>query len=351
MTIFRENLLPLYDTRVPSPSGRALIPWRRTNAIPQKQIEILPRLDGGGLALLLHACQRGGLFLQVTQAQFNPDFRLKIGVVAISTFALYAPVVAKLFRDWWHDPNFSYGFLIPPLAVYLAWEIRGRLAETPVRPSNWGLVFALGSAGLLFLGSLGAELFLTRVSLVGMLGSLVVFLCGWQWLRRLIFPLAVLLLMIPPPEILFNQVAFPLQLAATRVAGGFLSILGVPVLLDGNMIQLPNDMTLEIAVACSGIRSLMALFAAGVAYAHFLDHRRVVRWILVPATIPIAVIANGVRIAGTGVLTYLVSEKAAEGYFHLFSGWVVFVTAFLLLVAFHSVISLCWRGFQWRVAQ
>jgi exosortase len=289
--------------------------------------------------------------LQENQVIFNRDFWLKIGVLGISTSALYASVLGKLFRDWWHDPNFSYGFLIPPLAAYLTWERRGRLANTSVRPSNWGLVFALVAAGLLFLGSLGAELFLTRVSLVCMLASLVVFLWGWEWLRLLAFPLGVMMLMIPPPEILFNQVSFPLQLAATRVAGGFLSSLGIPVLLEGNMIQLPNNMTLEIAVACSGVRSLMALFAAGVAYAHFLDGRRVVRWILVLSTIPIAVIANGVRIAGTGVLTYLVSEKAAEGYFHLFSGWVVFVTAFLLLVAFHGVISLCWRGFQWRAAQ
>jgi exosortase len=289
--------------------------------------------------------------LEATRTRLCQEDCLKLGIVAAATLALYAPVLAKLARDWWHDPNYAHGFLIPPLAAYLIWENRRILAETPSRPSNWGLPFAIGAAALLFLGSLGSELFLTRVSIVFMLASLVVFFFGWQWLRRLAFPFAMLLLMIPIPEILFNEVSFPLQLAATRLAGGFLQDVGVPVYLEGNLILLPNNLTLEIAVACSGVRSLMALFTAGVAYAYFLDNRPAVRWILVAATIPIAVIANGVRIAGTGVLTYVVSEKAAEDYFHAFSGWMVFMCAFLLLVSLHKLISLCWSGFHRGEAQ
>jgi exosortase len=271
---------------------------------------------------------------------------MKLGVVTAAVMALYAPVMVKLALDWWHDPNYSYGFLIPPLAAYLIWVNRERLIETPMRPSNWGLALAIGAAGVLFLGSLGAELFLTRISLIGMLAALVVYLFGWRWLWRLAFPFCMLLLMIPPPEIIFNQVAFPMQLAATRMAGGFLGGLGIPVLLEGNLIQLPNNVTLEVAVACSGVRSLMALFAAGVTYAYFLDSRQAIRWILISATIPIAVIANGVRIAGTGMLSYLVSERAAEGYFHLFSGWVIFASGFLLIVGLHKSVSLFWRGFE-----
>ena len=289
--------------------------------------------------------------MEATKTRLFQEDWFKLGLVTAATLALYAPVLAKLTRDWWHDPNYTYGFLIPPLAAYLIWENRRMLAGTPSQPSNWGLAFAAGAAALLFLGSLGAELFLTRISLVFMLASLVVFLFGWQWLKRLAFPLAVLLMMIPIPEILFNELSFPLQLAATRLAGGFLGGVGIPVFLEGNLIELPNNVTLEIAEACSGIRSLMALVALGVTYAHFFDNRRAVRWILIAATFPIAVIANGVRITGTGVLTYLVSQKAAEGYFHLFSGWVVFVSAFLLLVVLHKLVSLCWRIFQKRAAQ
>jgi exosortase len=287
---------------------------------------------------------------ETADTRLSREDGFKLGVVGAAALALYAPVVIKLAHDWAHDPNYAFGFLIPPLAAYLVWFNREKLRALPLRPSNWGIVFALGAGGVLLLGSLGAEQFLTRISLVLMVASLVVFLFGWEWLRQLVFPLAVLLLMIPPPEIIFNEISFPLQLAATRVAGSFLGLLGVPVYLEGNLIQLPNNMTLEIAVACSGVRSLMALFSAGVAYAYFLDKRATVRWILVASTIPIAVIANGVRIAGTGVLTYLVSEQAAEGYFHLFSGWVIFLSAFVMLVVVHKVVSLCWRGLQWRAA-
>ncbi len=287
--------------------------------------------------------------MEATNTRLSREDWAKVGVVTGAMVALYAPVMVKLARDWGRDPNYSYGFLIPPLAAYLIWINRQRLVDTPLRPSWWGAVFAIGAAALLFLGSLGAELFLTRISMVGMVLALVIFLCGWKWLWHLAFPLSVLLLMIPPPEIIFNEVSFPMQLAATKMAGGFLGAVGIPVLLEGNLIQLPNNVTLEVAVACSGIRSLMALFAAGVAYAYFLDNRQGMRWILVAATIPIAVIANGVRIAGTGVLSYLVSEKAAEGYFHAFSGWVIFVSGFLMIVALHSAISLVWRGFH-RVA-
>jgi exosortase len=297
---------------------------------------------------LLHL-QKDTSILEATNTRLSREDWWKLGVVTVGVAALYGPVMVKLARDWWHDSNYSYGFLIVPLAAYLIWVNREKLVETPMRPSNWGLVLAIGAAALLFLGSLGAEQFLTRISMVGMLAALVVYLFGWRWLGRLAFPLSVLLLMIPPPEIIFNQVAFPMQLAATRMAGGFLGFLGIPVLLEGNLIQLPNNVTLEVAVACSGVRSLMALFAVGVTYAYFLDHRQAMRWILVAATIPIAVIANGVRIAGTGLLSYLVSEKAADGYFHAFSGWVIFVSGFLLIVALHKTISIFWRGYQ-RVA-
>jgi exosortase len=329
--------------------------WAEARAIPaqphfaaiyQKQNEIESSADGLALARSLLIQRKDTLILEATNDRLSREDWVKLGVVTAAVVALYAPVMVKLARDWWHDPNYSFGFLIPPLAACLIWVNRKRLMETPIRPSNWGLLLAFGSAALLFLGSLGAELFLARISLVGMLAALVVFLFGWRWLWRLAFPMSVLLLMIPPPEIIFNELTFPMQLAATRLAGGFLDAVRIPVLLEGNLIELPNNMTLEVAVACSGVRSVMALFAAGVTYAYFLDNRQAVRWILVAATIPIAVIANGVRIAGTGVLSYLVSEKAADGYFHLFSGWVIFVSGFLLIVALHKTISLCWRGFH-----
>ncbi len=270
----------------------------------------------------------------------------KLGLVAAAVVALYVPVLRKLVHDWWHNPNFSHGFLIPPLSAFLTWERREKLAAVALRPSNWGLLGAIGAVGLLFIGSLGAELFLTRLSLVTLLAGLVVFFLGWQQLRLLIFPLVVLLLMIPLPQVIFNQVAFPLQLAASKLAGSCLGSAGIPVLREGNLIVLPNNVTLEVVEACSGIRSLMALLALGVAYGHFFERSITIRWILVAGTAPIAIVANGLRIAGTGVLTYFLGEETAEGFFHLFSGWVVFLCAFLLLVALHKLVGVSGRMFR-----
>jgi exosortase len=275
----------------------------------------------------------------------------KLGVVFAAITALYFPVLTQLVREWQSNASFSHGFLIPPLAVLLVWDRRHALGRLPVRPSNWGLLCLVGSIGLLFLGSLGAELFLTRFSLLAVLASLALFLFGWRCLRGLIYPVLVLGLMIPLPQIIFNQIAFPLQLAASRLACGGLKILGIPVLREGNLIFLPHDITLEVAEACSGIRSLAALVALGVAYGRFFETENDKRVILLASTIPIAILANSFRIAGTGLLTYFVGEQAGEGFFHAISGGAVFVCAFVLIVLLHGAMKLLWRDHKLAGAQ
>jgi len=266
----------------------------------------------------------------------------KLGLVLGACLTLYYPVLVQLALEWKNNANFSHGFLIPPLAAFLVWDRRHALGRLPLRPSNWGLVGLALALGILFLGSLGAELFLTRFSLLLVLASLAVFLFGWRCLRGLIYPLGVLALMIPIPQIIFNQIAFPMQLAASRLACGGLRVLGIPVLREGNLIFLPHEITLEVAEACSGIRSLWALVALGVAYGRFFETQNDKRVILLANTIPIAIIANSIRIAGTGLLTYFVGEQAGEGFFHALSGGVVFLCAFLLLVLLHGSLKLFW---------
>jgi exosortase len=218
-----------------------------------------------------------------------------------------------------------------PLAAYLAWERRGRLAALPVKGSSVGLVFVAGSLLVLIGGLLGAELFLTRISMIGMLIGIVLFVLGWQHLKALFFPIGVLLLMIPIPTILFNQVLFPLQLLASRVGEASLSAAGIPVLREGNVIILANT-KLEVAEACSGIRSLVSLLTLAIVYGYFMDQRLGIRTAIALSAIPVAILANGVRVAGTGFAAHYIGPEAAEGFFHTFSGWLVFVVAFILLV-------------------
>lgn len=256
----------------------------------------------------------------------------------IVTFAfLFQDVMMKLVQDWSTDDNYSHGFLIVPISLYLAWERRDQLLRAAIAPSWVGLLAVFGGVALLIAGTLGAELFVTRIGLLAVLVGSILFILGWNHLRLLVFPLAILLLMIPIPAILFNQVAFPLQLLASRFASGVLSVVGIPVLREGNVIILANT-TLEVAEACSGIRSLVSLITLGILLGYFTETRLWVRWVLALATIPTAIFANGLRVAGTGILAHYWGPAAAEGFFHTFSGWLVFAFAFGLVLLLQWVI-------------
>jgi exosortase len=258
-------------------------------------------------------------------------------VVALSlmifSFALlYWPVLRKLVADWANDDNYSHGFFIVPLAAFFAWERRERLAQLPINPAYSGALVIIGSLGLLLAGLLGAELFVSRVSMLGVLVGTILFVCGWPHLRALAFPVAFLILMVPLPALIFNQIAFPLQILASQAGEATLKTFDIPVLREGNVMILANT-TLEVAEACSGIRSLITLLTLGIVYGYFIDPRPWVRTLLALATIPVAVVTNGLRVAGTGIAAHYYGTEAAEGFFHTFSGWIVFVAAFLLLFA------------------
>ncbi len=180
-------------------------------------------------------------------------------------------MIAKLVMAWYTDDNYSHGFLIVPVALYLAWERRARFQATEIRPSVFGLVVVAGSLLLLTAGILGSELFTTRVSIIGTLVGVMLFLFGWGRLRVLAFPIAFLLLMIPIPSIIFNQIAFPLQIFASRVGESALELSNIPVLREGNVLILANT-TLEVAEACSGIRSLVSLITLAIVFGYFSDH-------------------------------------------------------------------------------
>jgi exosortase len=261
-----------------------------------------------------------------------------IGLVAAAIAVVYAPIVSSLVRQWASDENYSHGFLIVPFAAWFVWQQREQLARTPIAPNLAGLALVCGSLIVLLAGLLGAELFLTRISLVGIIAGSVLFLCGWRWLRRLAFPIAFLILAVPLPAVVFNHIAFPLQLLASRAGETVLNAANVPVLREGNILVLPTT-TLEVAQACSGIRSLMSLLTLGVILGKLREPRRWARIVLAALTVPVAIAANAARVAGTGLAASYVGAKAAEGFFHTFSGWLMFVVAFALLLAAQKALA------------
>ncbi|MGH9554671.1 MAG: exosortase A [Terriglobales bacterium] len=261
------------------------------------------------------------------------------GVALLPLIAwLYAGVIPHLVKDWWNDPNFSHGFLVPLFSLFLVWQNRKQLGELALKPSWFGLLVMAGAMMVLVVGTLGAELFLSRASLILLIAGMVIFFLGWGHFRALLFPVGFLFLMIPIPAILFNQITIPLQFLASTMAGGLVSELGVPVLRQGNIIQLPG-MTLEVAEACSGIRSLMSLTTVAVIYAYFLETKLLPRLLLSVSAVPIAVVANGLRVTGTALLAFYWDKEAAEGFFHNFSGWLIFVLSLLMLFGLQALMS------------
>jgi exosortase len=257
-------------------------------------------------------------------------------LVAIGLLILYADVLTKLLSAWRTDDNYSHGFFIVPIAVYLAWERRGQLAAATRRPSALGLLVVLASTVVLAAGVLGSELFLTRVSLIGVLGGIVLFMFGWQHLRILAFPLLFLLLMIPLPAIIFNKIAFPLQLLASRTGEYALSSVDIPVLREGNVLILANT-SLEVAEACSGIRSLVSLVALSLIIARTTEHRTWARALIVLSAAPVAVLVNALRVTTTAAATYWYGRGAAEGLVHELVGLAMFIVALALVMS-------CGRG-------
>lgn len=258
-------------------------------------------------------------------------------VVAAGFVLLYRDVLAKLAYDWWNDGNYSHGFFIIPIAAYLAWERRDKFLTAPQRPSAIGLAVLVGSIVVLAAGVLGSELFLTRISIIGTAIGITLFLFGWARLRVLSFPIAFLVLMIPLPAIIFNQIAFPLQLLASKFGEAALGSVDIPVLREGNVLVLANT-TLEVAEACSGIRSLVSLLTLGIVFGYFADSRIWVRMLIALSSVPVAIVANGARVAGTGIAAQYLGPAAAEGFFHEFSGWIVFIAAFALMLSLQRII-------------
>ena len=266
---------------------------------------------------------------------------LGAGALACVLGIMYWKIAAKLVVDWYNIPDYSHGFLVPFFAAFLLWDKRQKLWSMRLEPAWGGLALVAVGIVTVFFGVYGAELFLSRVSFLLIACGLIWTFLGRRILREVLFPITVLLLAIPFPAILFNQITFPLQLLASQMASSLLPLLGVPVFREGNVIQLPV-MKLEVAEACSGIRSLMSLFTLAVFYGYFLEKTTGRRWLLALASIPIAVCANALRIVGTGLCVQYWDPSKAEGFFHEFSGWVMFVISLTCLYLLHRTLRLVW---------
>ena len=251
--------------------------------------------------------------------------------------AAYFPVLQHLVEQWSTDEDVSHGFFVPLVAGSIAWQRRDKILALEYQPAWWGLGVMAWAALQGYAGMLGAELFLQRTSFLIALVGLLLVMGGTKLVRVLAFPLLLLPFMIPIPAVIYNQITFPLQLFASQVAEFCLGLIGIPVLRDGNVLELASQ-KLNVVEACSGIRSLLSLSFLSLVYAYFFDNKVWMRWALLAATIPVAILANSGRVAITGILSEI-DPQLAQGVFHSMEGWIIFLIALAMLGGVHALIN------------
>lgn len=249
----------------------------------------------------------------------------------------YWPILYRMGTQWATDENMGHGFLVPIMSGFIVWQRRSELIAEPRQPNILGLFVVIFGGLLSLLATLGAELFSARVSFVIALFGTILYLGGTRWIKILLFPLLLLLFMIPIPAIIYSALTMKLQTLASQLGELLISAMGIPVLREGNTLKIPSQ-TLDIAEACSGIRSLMTLLFLSLVVSYFTDKKVWMRWALLFATVPIAIGANGIRVAVTGLLSEI-DTKLASGVYHEIEGYIVYIIALVALLSVHRLIN------------
>ena len=260
-----------------------------------------------------------------------------IGLAFVAIVSLYFPVLTKLVEDWGSNDNYSHGFFVPFISAYMIFSIRNKIKGNPVAPANLGIVVLLLGLGQFYLASVGSELFLQRTSLIIVLIGGSLFLFGLQITWVIFLPLVYLIFMVPLPAIIWNKIAFPMQLFSSQMTEYVVRLAGIPIFREGNVLHLAST-SLEVVDACSGLRSLNTMFALSIAFAWFSELSRVGKWLLFFSAAPIAITANMIRLTLTAFLAAHYGEKAAQGFLHEFSGMFTFILGLILLICVQRLL-------------
>jgi exosortase len=248
-----------------------------------------------------------------------PSTRVLAALTAVLLLLCYAPAVQGMFHQWMTDEDMGHGIAVPFVAAWIIWRERERWQKIPLSPSAWGLALLGAGAALHLAGALGVGLFVSSLGLLISIVGAVVCLGGFGLLRSWMFPLLLCVFMLPKLAIVYNQLTLPLQLVASKLAAGMLTVTGIGVIREGNVLDVGGH-RVAVAEACNGIRFLLPLGFASVLFAYLADPRAWMRWVALVAALPIAIFANAVRVAASAWIPALDS-----GTPHLLIGWVIFV--------------------------
>ncbi len=245
---------------------------------------------------------------------------------------IYGEGIAFMVRKWAVDENYGHGFFVPLISLYLIWQRREAIRKRGGEGSLWGVAAVLISLGLYFIGELATLYPLVHLSLWGVVVGLVVAAVGPGGAKVIAFPLFYLLAMIPLPDFLYQGLSGQLQLISSALGVGCLQFVGVTAFREGNVIDL-GPIQLQVVEACSGLRYLFPLAALALICAYLFRDRMWKRVALFLSSFPIAIFLNGFRIGMTGLLVEFYGKGTAEGFFHQFSGWLLFVASLTILFA------------------
>lgn len=263
---------------------------------------------------------------------------LKSILLLVMWFVVFSPIIPELYRVWLNHSNNSHGILVPFVSLYFIWQKRDELKKATISSSYLGAVLLLASMAVYLLSLAGNVAFVSRLMMVVSLSGLVLYLFGKEIFYVISFPLLFLLFMVPVPDSFISIVSLPLQLFASNISSTIISAFSIPVYREGNMLYFVQTQ-LEVAEACSGIRSIVSLTMLSVIFIYL--SRRGIGWkaVLGLSAIPIALVANIIRVTGTGILAHHFGDSVAKGFLHEFSGLAVFAFGFFVLYCEYSLLN------------
>jgi len=263
---------------------------------------------------------------------------LLLALLFTSFILVYFPVWESLVRTWYNSDDYSHGFFIVPICVFIVWQKRETLTETQIRPSAWGLVVIMLALLMYLVGHLGEIATIASFSMVPVLAGLIIYFFGFQMFKELLFPLFLLLFMIPVPAQIYATLTIPLQLFVSIVSTGAARILGIPIFREGNVINLPQY-TLQVVEACSGLRSMISLLTLSAVFAYMTLRSNILRTILFITGIPAAIVVNIFRVLLMILAFYYFHYDLARGSVHTIFGVVIFILALAIIAGMKGLLS------------
>jgi len=263
----------------------------------------------------------------------NPAWFWLLPIAAAVAMYLPARVAVEIIvTSWLEKPEYSHAIFLPVLSVFLVWQKSDVLARRQFEGSWLGTGLMLVGLAVFFVGLMSTLYIVQQYALIVLIAALVLAFVGFRAYRFFVVPVIILLLTIPLPNFFYNNLSSELQLLSSQIGVYVIRAFGIPVFLEGNVIDL-GQMKLQVVDACAGLRYLFPLFSLGFVVAHFFSVPMWMRVITVASTIPITVLMNSARIGLIGVSVEYWGRKMAEGVLHDFEGWVVFMASLAVLLS------------------